>query len=129
MDIPEVKKFSSEETHALFKNLLESCSAPAVVELRSRLTPQSNLIARPFYWILVEKPWYRNRVLLIGDAAHATTAHMGMGGAMAVEDSVVLAQSICNAKNLEEAFEQFMERRFERVKVVVKRSLSISQLS
>jgi 2-polyprenyl-6-methoxyphenol hydroxylase-like FAD-dependent oxidoreductase len=36
-------------------------------------------------------PWHAGRVLLIGDAAHASTPFMGQGGAMAVEDAVVLA--------------------------------------
>ena len=37
-------------------------------------------------------PWHRGRVLLIGDAAHASTPFMGQGGAMAVQDGVVLAR-------------------------------------
>jgi hypothetical protein len=32
--------------------------------------------------------WYRGRVVLIGDAAHAGPPHMGEGGCMAMEDSV-----------------------------------------
>lgn len=43
-------------------------------------------------------PWHRGRVLLVGDAAHASTPFMGQGGAMAVEDAVVLG------KMLEEPF-------------------------
>jgi hypothetical protein len=39
-------------------------------------------------------PWHRGRVLLIGDAAHASTPFMGQGGAMAVEDAVVLGRML-----------------------------------
>ena len=37
-------------------------------------------------------PWHQGRVLLMGDAAHASTPFMGQGGAMAVQDAVVLAR-------------------------------------
>lgn len=84
INIPEWKRLSRDEVFSLFTRLIESYTAPAIVELRSRLTPDAQLIGRPFEWILLPKPWYRGRALLIGDAAHATTAHMGMGGGMAI---------------------------------------------
>jgi len=37
-------------------------------------------------------PWHAGRILLIGDAAHASTPFMGQGGAMAVQDAVVLGK-------------------------------------
>ena len=39
-------------------------------------------------------PWHRGRVVLIGDAAHATSPHVGQGGAMAIEDAIVLAEEV-----------------------------------
>jgi len=119
---------SQEEVHALFARLLDSYTAPAMVELRSRLTPDADLICRPFDWILLRDKWHRGRTLLIGDAAHATTAHMGMGGGMALEDAVVLAQCIAAAPTLSAAFDAFMARRFERVRTVVETSVALSQL-
>jgi 2-polyprenyl-6-methoxyphenol hydroxylase-like FAD-dependent oxidoreductase len=67
--------------------------------------------------VFVEAPWYRGRVVLIGDAAHATSPHVGQGAAMAIEDALVLAEEV-TGRPLEEALERFMERRFERCKVV-----------
>ncbi|KAI5459421.1 hypothetical protein BGZ63DRAFT_456180 [Mariannaea sp. PMI_226] len=128
-DVSEDRKMHHDEVRDKFTQLLDSCSAPAVVQLRACLTPDASLIARPFRWILVDKSWYRERVLLIGDAAHATTAHMGMGGGMAVEDAVVLAHCVQKAGSCEEAFDNFMQRRYERVKTVVEGSLAISRLS
>ena len=66
--------------------------------------------------------------MLIGDAAHATTAHMGMGAGMALEDSVVLAECIAAASSLSAAYAAFMARRFERVRLVVETSLALSKL-
>jgi len=53
---------------------------------------------------------------------------MGMGGGMALEDAVVLGQSIASAATLSEALEAFMKRRFERVKLVVETSNQLGQL-
>lgn len=119
---------SKEEVYATYRRLLDSYTAPSVVELRERLTPESELICRPFDWILLPRPWHRGRTLLIGDAAHATTAHMGMGGGMALEDAVVLGQCIGSAGSLDEALEAYTERRFERVRTVVDTSVALCRL-
>ncbi|MES2258154.1 MAG: FAD-dependent monooxygenase [Pseudomonadota bacterium] len=128
LTMPDFKRMSGEEVHALFAQLLDSYTAPAMVELRRRLRPDSDLICRPFNWILLPQPWHKGRTLLIGDAAHATTAHMGMGGGMAIEDAVVLAQCVAGAATLAEALDAFMARRYERVRTVVESSVGLSRL-
>jgi 2-polyprenyl-6-methoxyphenol hydroxylase-like FAD-dependent oxidoreductase len=124
----EWKRFTDGEVHALFARLLDSYTAPAMVELRRRLTPDAKLICRPFEWILVPEPWHRGRTILIGDAAHATTSNMGQGGGMAIEDAVVLAQCIHDAATPADAFANFMRRRFARVRIVVESSVELSKL-
>ncbi len=128
VNIPEARWISDEEVRTLFTALLDSMPAPAIRELRSRLTESSELIGKPFHWIMLSEPWHKGRTLLIGDAAHATSAHMGMGGGMALEDAVVLGQSIANSATLPEALDAFMKRRFERCKLVVETSNRLGQL-
>lgn len=128
VDRADPTRMSKGEVFALYTELLGSFTAPAIVELRRRLTPEADLIARPFEWILVPGPWHRGRTILIGDAAHATTAHMGMGGGMALEDAVVLAQCVASAPTLDAAYAAFMERRFDRVRTVVESSVELSRL-
>lgn len=128
IDMPEWRWLSDEDVNASFRRLLDSFTAPAVVELRNRLTPESELIGRPFEWLLLPDPWHRGRCVVIGDAAHATTAHMGMGGGMAVEDAAVLGQCVAAAPSLSEALNAFMQRRFERVRTVVETSVKLSKL-
>lgn len=128
LDLPEWKRMSDQQVHAKFTALLDSFTAPAVVELRRRLAPESDLICRPFSWILLPERWHRGRTLLIGDAAHATTAHMGMGAGMAIEDAVVLAQCVAASPTLDSAYDSFMARRFERVRTVVETSAELSRL-
>lgn len=125
---PEPQRLSKQEVFELFSRLLDSYTAPAVVELRRRLTPDSDLICNSYFWTLLASPWHRGRTLLIGDAAHATTSHMGMGGGMALEDSVVLGQCLASATSLPEALSVFMTRRFERIRTVVDASVAASRL-
>ncbi|QKR99801.1 NAD(P)-binding protein [Sphingomonas sp. CL5.1] len=128
IDMPEWRWLSDEDVRSIFVELLDSMTAPPVAELRSRFDANAQLIGRPFDWILLPDPWFSGRVVLIGDAAHATSAHMGMGGGMALEDAVVLGQSIADAATLPEALAAFMGRRFERVKLVVETSVRLGRL-
>ena len=121
-------RLSQQGAYEVVKQLTDSYTAPPIVELRSHLTPDSELIARPFDWLLMDRSsWYRGRTLLIGDAAHATTAHMGMGGGMALEDAVVLGQCITASSSLEQAYRAFVDRRYERVRTVVETSVALSK--
>ncbi|MEV4810359.1 FAD-dependent monooxygenase [Micromonospora avicenniae] len=55
--------------------------------------------------------WTRGPVLLVGDAAHATSPNMAQGGAMALEDAVVLADSLASAGSIAEALRGYEARR------------------
>jgi 2-polyprenyl-6-methoxyphenol hydroxylase-like FAD-dependent oxidoreductase len=83
---------------------------------------------RPLEAVLLPNPWYRGRVVLIGDAAHATTPHLASGAGMAVEDGIVLAEEIARDGNFDAALPRFMQRRFERGKLVVEKSLRLGEL-
>ncbi|MGY4398959.1 2-polyprenyl-6-methoxyphenol hydroxylase-like FAD-dependent oxidoreductase [Sphingomonas sp. UYAg733] len=126
--MPEWRWLTDQDVRTIFLELLDSMTAPAIRKLRSRVTEDSQFIGRPFDWLMVPDTWFKGRVLLIGDAAHATSAHMGMGGGMALEDAVVLGQSVGTTETLQEALTAFMERRFERVKLVVETSVKLGQL-
>jgi len=121
-------RMGADDTYETMSRHLDSYSAPYVVELRRRLRPDSELLCRPFEWLLVPQPWSRGCTLLIGDAAHATTAHMAMGGGMAIEDGVVLGQCVSDGKSISEAIGAFTARRFGRCRKVVETSLALSRL-
>lgn len=77
--------------------------------------------------LIVTEDWYKGRILLIGDAAHACTPHISYGLGMAVEDGLVLAELIeSNSGNWEVTLAQFMARRFERCQKVVVASDQLS---
>ncbi|WP_432730884.1 FAD-dependent oxidoreductase [Variovorax sp. W6] len=72
-------------------------------------------------------PWYAGRVLLIGDAAHASTPFMGQGGAMAVEDAVVLADMLARHGIAEATLRAFGERRFPMCRFVQEASRKVGE--
>lgn len=98
-----------------------------IAEVRDLITDSSQVVYRPIETIWVEPPWQRGRVTLLGDAAHATSPHVGQGAAMALEDSVVLAEELARTDDLQEAFAAFGRRRYERVRAVVEISEQIAR--
>jgi 2-polyprenyl-6-methoxyphenol hydroxylase-like FAD-dependent oxidoreductase len=55
--------------------------------------------------------WVRGRVVLVGDAAHATSPNMAEGAGMAVEDALVLAESLVVEPAVPAALARFEARR------------------
>lgn len=75
--------------------------------------------------VMVPYPWYRGRVMIMGDAAHAMTPYLGSGAAMAIEDGVVFARLLDSDDSLLDVQQKFMARRYPRVKTVWDLSLSL----
>ena len=98
-----------------------------VAEVRETITEPEHVDVRKLYWLLTPPPWYRGRVLLIGDAAHATTPHLAMGGAIALEDGIVLGELLAAEDELQPALDSFMDRRYERCRMVVHNSVQLSE--
>jgi 2-polyprenyl-6-methoxyphenol hydroxylase-like FAD-dependent oxidoreductase len=115
-----------EERPARMRELLEVFGG-VVAEVREQITEPEQVDVRKLYWLMMPSPWYRGRVLLIGDAAHATTPQLAMGGAIALEDGIVLGELLAAESELEVALEKFMERRYERCKMVVENSVQLSE--
>lgn len=83
---------------------------------------------RPLESVLLPRPWHKGHVLLIGDAAHATTPHVGYGAGMAIEDAVVLGEMMPNFSDAETLFPAFTERRYERCRAILEGSVAIGKL-
>jgi 2-polyprenyl-6-methoxyphenol hydroxylase-like FAD-dependent oxidoreductase len=98
-----------------------------VAEHRGLIADDEEVIYRPVENVLVPPPWYRGRVVLIGDAAHATSPHCGQGAAQAIEDAIVLTQELRRDQPLEGALATYMERRYERCRMIVEGSETIGR--
>lgn len=68
-------------------------------------------------------------IVLIGDAAHATTPNMGQGACLAIEDAVILANTIADSRSVEEAFVAFEQKRIKRTTLVVNDSLKLGRIA
>ena len=82
----------------------------------------------PSQWAIFEHPhistFYRSRVAILGDAAHASTPHQGAGAGQAIEDAHVLAEllgdhRVQSARDVEAAFQAYDEIRRPRAQRVV----------
>jgi FAD-dependent urate hydroxylase len=66
--------------------------------------------------------WSHGAVLLIGDAAHATSPNMAQGAAMALEDAIVLAESLTAAASVPDALAAYEHRRRPRTDWVLRQT-------
>lgn len=123
------ERVPDEELVPQLKALLQPFTAPLVEELRPALFgPDSNIAYRPLEGLLMPQPWARGRVVLIGDAVHATTPHLGAGAGIGIEDAVVLAEELARDGSLPEALERFQQRRWERCRLVVHNSGRLGEI-
>jgi salicylate hydroxylase len=80
-------------------------------------------------WGLFVRPpiptWSAGRVVLLGDAAHPILPFLGLGGALAIEDGIVLARALTEAATADQAFTAFERARLDRVETI--RTQSIRQ--
>jgi len=77
---------------------------------------------------LTPRPWSRGRVVLIGDAIHATTPHLAAGAGIGIEDAIVLAEEVASATRVEAALQAFEQRRWERCRMVVENSARLGEI-
>ncbi|MBG8552118.1 FAD-dependent monooxygenase [Hymenobacter guriensis] len=73
------------------------------------------------------RQFHFGRVLLIGDAAHATTPNMGQGAGQAVEDAAALASCLASTDSLEAAFQRFDQRRRRRTARIITQSWQLGK--
>lgn len=96
--------------------------APAkVVEAFGLLGSDDSVHFGQLEWI--EPPaWGEGRIVLIGDAAHAMAPPLALGGCMALEDGIVLADELAANADLAGAIATFKTRRGPRVEFVQERT-------
>lgn len=72
-------------------------------------------------------PWYRGRVLVLGDAAHAACPFWAQGAAMGIEDAIALAIELDATDDVDAAVAAWFERRYERARFVQEGSFATGQ--
>ncbi|KAL4937758.1 hypothetical protein BDV06DRAFT_215647 [Aspergillus oleicola] len=90
--------------------------------------------AKPVRWPLFHHPdtpvYYRGRVCLLGDAAHASSPSQAAGAGQGLEDALVLARLLSlvqSSDQLESAFQVYDDIRRPRAQAVVQQSHEVMQ--
>jgi 2-polyprenyl-6-methoxyphenol hydroxylase-like FAD-dependent oxidoreductase len=77
---------------------------------------------------IVEAPWNRGRVVIIGDAAHSCPPTIAQGAAQGLEDALVLTELLTTRDAVDqELWDAFHARRLPRAKAVVEASVQLAQ--
>jgi 2-polyprenyl-6-methoxyphenol hydroxylase-like FAD-dependent oxidoreductase len=82
--------------------------------LLEQVTDPGSVIYTAIEEVLLPSPWYRGRVVAIGDAAHASTPFWAQGASMAIEDAVLLAELADTGAAPERFLPAWMARRHDR---------------
>ncbi|MBU9641151.1 FAD-dependent oxidoreductase [Burkholderia gladioli] len=86
------------------------------------------ILYRPLSAHLITGPWHRGRIVLLGDAVHATTPHLASGAGLAIEGAIVLAGELARHPSLEEALAAYANRHQHRARLVVETSGRLGDL-
>ena len=117
------------ETHVeAFRELLNRFPSPTIQAVAAELNASHSVVFRPLEQMLLPRPWSRGRVVLIGDAVHATTPHMAAGAMIGLEDAIVLAEELQAADNVGTALAAFEARRWNRCRMVVENSGRLAEI-
>ncbi|HET9518055.1 MAG TPA: FAD-dependent monooxygenase [Actinoplanes sp.] len=118
---------SPDEQLTRMKRLSEAYHGPWD-EIRETLTDPARINYTCFETHVLDAPWNRGRVVLIGDAAHTCPPTLAQGGAMALEDAAVLAELLLAYDAVDQRlWDAFTARRYHRAKAVVDASNQLAQ--
>jgi salicylate hydroxylase len=78
----------------------------------------ASLLGRDVRWPMFDRDpidnWTRNRITLLGDAAHPMLQYLAQGGCQAIEDAVCLARKVADHDDYEAAFRAYQAERIPR---------------
>lgn len=122
---PDNPRYPKESLAEALRGKMRDHSAQEIRDMAELVTDDESVVYRPLEGMMLRGRWHVGRIVLLGDAVHATTPHLGQGAGMAIEDSIVLADEIARHDTPEAAFTAYRQRRFERCLYIVDKSLEI----
>ena len=70
--------------------------------------------------------WYRGRMVLVGDAAHAPSNSSGQGASLAIESGIQLARCLRDIPDVAAAFTAYVGLRRTRVEGIARRAAKLN---
>lgn len=111
-------------------HLLGICKPfPKIINDLIQTVDEDQIIQTDLYDFKPIPKWTNGRVVLIGDAAHATTPNLGQGACQAIEDAWFLAEELSKNDLIEDALISFQQKRFEKAKFITNTSWLFSQMT
>jgi 2-polyprenyl-6-methoxyphenol hydroxylase-like FAD-dependent oxidoreductase len=125
-NVPDASRPPREQMPQLLREQLSEYEGH-VAWARERIIDPERVDYRALEVVLLEPPWHSGRVVLIGDAAHATTPHLAAGAMCAMEDGIVLAELLQEDAPIEAVLSRFVERRYDRCRLVVENAVQLGE--
>jgi 2-polyprenyl-6-methoxyphenol hydroxylase-like FAD-dependent oxidoreductase len=126
-DLQDRSGLTPEESLEVMRALSEAYHGPWD-DIREGMKDPSRVNYTAFETHVLQPPWNRGRVVLIGDAAHTCPPTLAQGAAQALEDAAVLSELLLASDAVDaELWSAFTERRFSRATEVVEASLQLGQ--
>jgi 2-polyprenyl-6-methoxyphenol hydroxylase-like FAD-dependent oxidoreductase len=123
--VPDATRPPQEDLPRILREYLAPFGGP-VAAAREHMTDPDLVNYAVLETILVDPPWHSGRTVLVGDAAHCTTPQLAAGGAMCLEDTLVLGAELASASSIPAGLKAYSERRFDRCRYVVESSVQLS---
>lgn len=120
---PRIAKYSAKDLHRLFQNYHDPIPSLLLK------TSSDDIIHRDIVDIAPMDRFYSDRVVFIGDAAHAITPNMGQGACQAIEDARILAECLRIQSNYQGAFANYDARRRKRIEQISNQSWKIGKMA
>jgi 2-polyprenyl-6-methoxyphenol hydroxylase-like FAD-dependent oxidoreductase len=125
---PTNQHVETNDLVAQMRALLADFPDPLLQQLREQIGSDSQIVFRPIESLLMPQPWFRGRVVLIGDTVHATTPHLASGACIGMEDALVLAEELDRVEDVDSALRAFQHRRWDRCRMVVDNSARLGEI-
>lgn len=120
---PGYGQFSIQDVRKLFSDF-----HPPVSEILEH-TEEEALLHHDLYDLSPLPGYHRDGILLMGDAAHATTPNMGQGACMAIEDAAVFLDLAEQGREGLALLNEFEKRRQRKTQQVVKHSRLVGEVA
>ena len=114
------------QPHTSVDQYLDQC--PTWVQQMIGQTPKEVIHCDKIFDLKPFSLWYKDKVGLLGDAAHATTPNLGQGACQAIEDVYVISK-LLESYSLEEALERYPAIRQSKAHGIVSDSWRLGQIA
>jgi 2-polyprenyl-6-methoxyphenol hydroxylase-like FAD-dependent oxidoreductase len=119
---------AAEKWSVMMADLIRPFSSPHLQKLLPEVETSALVDFRALHNLLLPLPWHKGRIVLIGDAVHATTPHLASGAGIGIEAAIVLCEELVKSTSVEEGFKWFGIRHWERSSLVVANSAKLVEI-